>query len=72
MFIPFLPEVDHADLANARDLFTTVSPIATGVVTYWFASRSAEKKIRENNGNKDKGMKENDEKEGAINVPPPS
>ena len=31
----------------AKDLFFTILPIGTGVITFWFAGRSAEK-IREN------------------------
>ena len=33
---------------NAKDLFMLVLPVATGVITYWFASRP---KPKENPGN---------------------
>ena len=30
-------------IAAAKDLFTTILPIGTGVITFWFAGRSYEK-----------------------------
>lgn len=36
-------DVGADKFAQARDLYTTLAPIATGVVTYWFASRAIEK-----------------------------
>ena len=32
----------------AKDLFFTILPIGTAIVTYWFAGRSAEKSQQEN------------------------
>ncbi len=32
------------DFATAKDIFLSVLPIATGVITYWFADRSRGKK----------------------------
>ena len=31
--------IDDGDLAAAKDIFMMVLPVATGVITYWFASR---------------------------------
>ena len=34
--------IDAAKLTTAKDIFMTVLPVATGVITYWFASRKSE------------------------------
>ena len=36
------------NFVEAKDLFISISPIATGIVTYWFASRAIEKIRKEN------------------------
>ena len=46
--------------AAAKDTFTTVLPVATAVVTYWFAGRSAEKTIE---GSQDRNGDDGDAKE---------
>ncbi len=32
-------DAKNSDLALAKEVFTMVLPIATGIITYWFASR---------------------------------
>ena len=41
--------LDATKLTTAKDVFMTVLPVATGIITYWFASRKPEeqKPIRE-------------------------
>ena len=41
LIIAFLwfEEIKKDDLAAAKDIFMMVLPVATGVITYWFASR---------------------------------
>lgn len=34
--------LDAAKLTTAKDVFMTVLPVATGIITYWFASRKSE------------------------------
>ena len=34
--------LDAAKLTTAKDVFVTVLPVATGIITYWFASRKSE------------------------------
>ena len=46
--------------AAAKDTFTTVLPVATAVVTYWFAGRSAEKSVE---GNQDRNGDDGEPKE---------
>lgn len=36
--------LDAAKLQAAKDIYMTVLPVATGVITYWFASRGISKK----------------------------
>ena len=35
----WIDQVDDKKLSIAKDIFFTVLPIATGIITYWFASR---------------------------------
>ncbi|MDE0100291.1 MAG: hypothetical protein OXM87_11920 [Truepera sp.] len=46
--VALLTQAQNPGFAAAKDLFTAISPIATGVVTYWFASRSVEKNSQNN------------------------
>ena len=39
---------------NAKDIFMMVLPIATGILTYWFAERAATKGKTESNDKEDK------------------
>ena len=55
-----LYDLIKGDAAAAKDTFTTVLPVATAVVTYWFAGRSAEKTIE---GNQDSNADDGDAKE---------
>ena len=34
-----LVDMDESTIGHIRDVFFTVLPVATGIVTYWFASR---------------------------------
>ena len=34
--------LDATKLTTAKDVFMTVLPVATGIITYWFASRKSE------------------------------
>ena len=43
------------DMSLAKDTFNVILPIATGVVTYWFAGRSAEKASESNQSGKQDG-----------------
>lgn len=36
-------DIDDTRLRDAKDLFMTILPIATGIVTYWFGNRTATK-----------------------------
>ena len=50
----FLGTLPDTKLQIAKDLFLTVLPVATGVITYWFASRPpSTRKKDENNGDND-------------------
>lgn len=45
------------DLSAAKEIFTMVLPIATGIITYWFASRKPEADLQDQDdgkGDKDK------------------
>ncbi len=44
------------DLSAAKEVFTMVLPIATGIITYWFASRKPEQDLQ---GPNDKKRDEN-------------
>ncbi len=37
----WIPAIDDNALTVAKDFFLVVLPVATGIITYWFASRSA-------------------------------
>ena len=39
--------LDPKKFTIAKDIFMTVLPVATGVITYWFASRKADKDDKE-------------------------
>ena len=57
IIVALTTEVQSPGFRAAKDLFTTISPIATGVIAYWFASRSVEKHAKrdgeKNNNNVD-------------------
>ena len=42
-----------ANVTAMKDIFMTVLPIATGVITYWFADRAASKTSEETSETKD-------------------
>ena len=48
VFLMAKGDTQTSGFTEAKDLFTTISPIATGIVTYWFASRSVEKNSKPN------------------------
>lgn len=42
-------DADQANVVAMKEVFMTVLPIATGVITYWFADRAASKRQPEAN-----------------------
>ena len=40
----WIEELDADKLQAAKDIYMTVLPVATGVITYWFASRGISSK----------------------------
>ena len=53
-----------ANVVAMKEVFMTVLPIATGVITYWFADRAASKPREDNSDTKDGGDKKEDKTGG--------
>ena len=48
MIIGFVIFGGETGIAAAKDLFTAILPIGTGIITFWFAGRSHEKAREQN------------------------
>lgn len=46
-------KADKANVVAMKEVFMTILPIATGVITYWFADRAASKTREEDSETKD-------------------
>ena len=45
--------LDAAKMSSAKEIFTMTLPVATGIITYWFASRRPENDLPEKEGAED-------------------
>ena len=48
--------LDEGKLKIAKEVFYTVLPVATGVITYWFASRKPSEKPEDNGSKQDQNQ----------------
>ena len=45
IFALWVDALDDRKLSVAKEVFTMVLPVATGIITYWFASRKPERDL---------------------------
>jgi len=50
--IPFYVPENSEAVNNAKDIFLAVLPVGTGIVTYWFANRSTNNMVDQQDGGK--------------------
>lgn len=49
----WITKLDNAALGVAKDFYLLVLPVATGIITYWFATRSSAGKSADNRGTRE-------------------
>ena len=60
----FVDSVDDKKFALAKDMFALILPIATGVITYWFATRKSQEADASDDASGQRGVQQNrDDKE---------